>query len=204
MRPVACPVSLPSMTLDTALREEHVVLLDDDRRPAGSMPKAQVHGTDTPLHLAFSAYVFDRAGRFLVTRRALGKRTWGGVWTNSCCGHPEPGEQLEDAVVRRLAEELSLTPSSLRLGLPDFAYRAVSPEGMVENEVCPVFVVVVDGDPVPDADEVVEWRWVEWDDFRTTASRTPWALSPWSVLQTAELGAGSAARPGDVPSAALP
>jgi isopentenyl-diphosphate delta-isomerase len=82
--------------------EERVVLLDDERRPAGTMPKSQVHGTDTPLHLAFSVYVFDAAGRFLTTRRALTKRTWAGVWSNSCCGHPGPDEPVEAAVERLL------------------------------------------------------------------------------------------------------
>ena len=114
------------------------------------MDKALVHGPDTPLHLAFSVYVFGPDGRFLVTRRALGKRTWGGVWTNSCCGHPGPGEDVEDAARRRLGQELSLVPTSMRLALPDFSYRAVSPEGVVEHEVCPVFVAEVDADPVPD------------------------------------------------------
>jgi isopentenyl-diphosphate Delta-isomerase len=170
----------------TADREQ-VVLLGEDRQPVGTMDKALVHGPDTPLHLAFSVYVFGPDGRFLVTRRALGKRTWGGVWTNSCCGHPAPGEDIEAAARRRVGQELTLVPSSMRMVLPDFSYRAVSPEGVVEHEVCPVFVAEVDGDPVPDEREVAQWRWVDWADFRSLAARQPWALSPWAVLQTALL-----------------
>jgi isopentenyl-diphosphate Delta-isomerase len=174
---------------DAHLTEERVVLLDGDHRPAGTMAKADVHGTDTPLHLAFSVYVFDPEGRFLATRRALGKRTWGGVWSNTCCGHPAPGEDVGDAVSRRLAEELSLQISGLEVVLPDFSYRAVSPEGMVEHEVCPVFVARAESDPQPDPAEVVEWRWVDWQAFRTATEATPWLLSPWSVLQVAQLPA---------------
>jgi isopentenyl-diphosphate delta-isomerase len=166
---------------------EQVVLLGEDHQPVGTMDKALVHGPDTPLHLAFSVYVFGADGRFLVTRRALAKRTWGGVWTNSCCGHPGPGEDVEAAARRRLGQELSLEPTSMRLVLPDFCYRAVSPEGVVEHELCPVFVAQVNADPVPDEREVVQWRWVDWADFRTLAGRQPWTLSPWAVEQAALL-----------------
>lgn len=169
--------------------DEHVVLLDEAGRPAGSMPKASVHGTDTPLHLAFSVYVVHTDGRFLTTRRATTKPTWGGVWTNSCCGHPQPGEAAEQAVRRRMRQELALTPVSLELVLPDFAYRAVSPEGLVEHERCPVWVAVVDADPDPDPDEVGEWAWIAWSDYRAVARLAPWALSPWSVSQSALLPA---------------
>jgi len=167
--------------------EEYVVLLDDARRPVGTMPKAAVHGTDTPLHLAFSVYVFHADGRFLTTRRATSKPTWGGVWSNSCCGHPQPGEPPADAARRRVREELGLVPLSLELVLADFAYRAVSPEGLVEHEVCPVFVAVVDTDPQPDPSEVAQWTWVTWRDYRAVACRAPWALSPWSATQSALL-----------------
>ncbi|WP_251078603.1 isopentenyl-diphosphate Delta-isomerase [Frankia sp. AiPa1] len=165
--------------------DDQVVLLDADRQPCGTAPRLAVHGHDTPLHLAFSSYIFDGDDRLLVTRRALEKRTWPGVWTNSCCGHPRPGERVEDAVERRVAQELRLGLEDMRCALPDFAYRAVAADGLVENEVCPVYVARALGDPDPDPAEVVEWRWVDWVDYRETAVRTPWALSPWSVDQMA-------------------
>jgi isopentenyl-diphosphate Delta-isomerase len=68
---------------------------------SGKRPKTKAHGTQTPLHLAFSVHVFDDLGRALLTRRALGKRTWAGVWTNTCCGHPAPGEPIIVALHRR-------------------------------------------------------------------------------------------------------
>jgi isopentenyl-diphosphate delta-isomerase len=167
--------------------QELVVLLDQARRPSGTMPKSEVHHGDTPLHLAFSVYVFDRRSRFLATRRALSKRTWGGVWTNSCCGHPGPGEEVADAARRRLRQELGLAAEDVTLVLPDFAYTATSADGITENEVCPVFVARVDGDPAPDPAEVAEWRWVDWSDFRRLASTAPWAISPWAAAQVPQL-----------------
>jgi isopentenyl-diphosphate delta-isomerase len=168
--------------------DDQVVLLDPDRRPCGTAPRLAVHGLDTPLHLAFSSYLFDPAGRLLVTRRALGKRTWPGVWTNSCCGHPRPGEDIAVAVRRRVEQELRLALTDLHCALPDFAYRATAADGLVENEVCPVYVARAVGDPDPDPAEVVEWRWVDWESYRQAALAAPWALSPWSVDQMTAFG----------------
>jgi isopentenyl-diphosphate delta-isomerase len=164
-----------------------VVLLDDQRRPIGTAPRATVHHKATPLHLAFSCYAFDRAGRLLVTRRALTKKTWPGVWSNTCCGHPRPGEDVADAATRRLREELGLVPRTLDVVLPGFAYRAVMADGTVENEVCPVLRATVDGDPDPDPTEVAEWRWVNWPEFVQIARIAPWLISPWAALQVVEL-----------------
>ena len=172
----------------TATDEELVVLLDDQRRPIGTAPKAGVHTTDTPLHLAFSSYAFDPSGtRLLMTRRALAKKTWPGVWTNTCCGHPGPGEDLAGAMTRRLDQELGLTARDATVVLPDFAYTARMADGTMENEFCPVLRVVVDGDPTPDPAEVGEWRWVGWADLVVAARATPWLVSPWAALQIEQL-----------------
>ena len=70
---------------------EHVILLDEQDQPAGMLEKYAAHTFDTPLHLAFSCWLFNQQGQLLVTRRSLGKKAWPGVWTNSVCGHPQQG-----------------------------------------------------------------------------------------------------------------
>jgi isopentenyl-diphosphate delta-isomerase type 1 len=164
---------------------DDVVLVDASGNTVGTAPRVSVHSTDTPLHLAFSCYVSDGEGRVLLTRRALGKRTWPGVWTNSCCGHPRPGEPLEDAVRRRLVDELDLEVGALTRTLPDFAYRATDASGVVENELCPVFVAEPHpGSRVlPNDSEVMEWKWVSWTSLVQAVGATPFAFSPWSALQ---------------------
>ncbi|QNA93190.1 MULTISPECIES: isopentenyl-diphosphate Delta-isomerase [unclassified Microbacterium] len=162
---------------------DDVTLLAEDGTAVGVLAKSEVHTTDTPLHLAFSCYVLDRDGRLLVTRRALSKLTWPGVWTNSFCGHPRPGEEMLDAVRRRAVDELGLRLDDVRLALPDYRYRAVDASGIVENEICPVHVAVVETEPTADPDEVSEWAWVEIPPFIEAVAAAPFAFSPWLVEQ---------------------
>jgi isopentenyl-diphosphate delta-isomerase len=164
---------------------EQVVLLDDDGTPIGVARKDEVHGRDTPLHLAFSCYVLDADGRLLVTRRALSKHTWPGVWTNSCCGHPAPGEDVADAVVRRAQQELGVELTGVRVVLPDFRYRAVMDDGTVENEICPVYVATC-ADPqslAPEPSEVEDHRWEDWATFRDEVLSGRREVSPWCLEQ---------------------
>jgi len=167
-------------------RAELVVLLSPDGRPIGTADKATVHGPVTPYHLAFSCYAFDRAGRLLVTRRARSKLTWPGVWTNTCCGHPAPGEAPEDAVRRRLSYELGLTAYDLRRALQDFSYRA-SAGGVEEYELCPVFLCLVDADPIPNPAEVDAFAWRSWQEFAADALSDGTGVSPWAHLQVRAL-----------------
>ncbi|OZM72257.1 isopentenyl-diphosphate delta-isomerase [Amycolatopsis antarctica] len=166
---------------------EQVVLLDESGRSTGTQAKASVHHADTPLHLAFSCYLFDEDGRFLLTRRAESKRTWPGVWTNSCCGHPAPGEELAPAVRRRLGQELGLDATAFTVVLPAFRYQARMADGTLENEMCPVFRAYTTGSPAPDPAEVAETSWVDWADFRDQVLAGERDVSPWCAMQVAEL-----------------
>jgi isopentenyl-diphosphate delta-isomerase len=166
---------------------EMVVLLDASGAPAGTTDKDTVHDADTPLHLAFSCHVFDDAGRVLVTRRALGKRTWPGVWTNSVCGHPAPGEDSADAVVRRARHELGLELTDLELVVPDFRYRATDASGLVENEVCPIYSARADGFVRALPAEVMDHHWVWPANLSRAIASAPWAFSPWLVQSAPQL-----------------
>jgi isopentenyl-diphosphate delta-isomerase len=192
---------------------ESVVLVDEAGRACGVAAKADVHTAHTPLHLAFSCYLFNEAGQFLLTRRADSKLTWPGVWTNSCCGHPAPGEPMADSVRRRLRDELRIDAAELAVVLPRFRYQARMANGVTENEICPVYAGYCGDAPEPDPDpaEVAEAKWVDWawfcDQVRT--GRQP--VSPWCALQLAELAAlgprpldWALANPADLPPAANP
>lgn len=164
---------------------ELVILLDNDGKPIGTAPKATVHSATTPLHFAFSCHVFNPAGRILMTRRALTKDTFPGVWTNAFCGHPAPGESALDAVMRRAEQELGVAVHDIEVVLPHFRYLAMDASGVVENEICPVFRAIIDVDPQPAKDEVMEWAWADPLAVRAASEAAPFAFSPWFTLQVA-------------------
>lgn len=168
--------------------DELVVLADAEGNPIGTALKAEVHTAETPLHLAFSCYLKNESGEVLITRRALGKKTWPGVWTNSACGHLAPGETADQAAQRRVPEELGLADQSLRnlqLVLPDFQYRAVDSRGIVEWELCPVFVASIPADVAlqPADGEVDQFFWVAPEELFAAVDATPQVFSPWMVEQ---------------------
>ncbi len=164
------------------MESERIVLLDDDWQPIGTAPKLASHNANTLLHLAFSCYVFNDAGQVLITQRALSKKVWPGIWTNSCCGHPAPDEPIEAAIARRLDYELDLTVTELTLVLPRFRYRCEL-NGIVENECCPVYVARAIGAPAPNPAEVEAYVWMSWPDFTTDAARYTDKYSEWCRLQ---------------------
>ena len=166
---------------------ELVVLLDEDGTPCGSAPKAEVHHRDTPLHLAFSCWVVDGAGRTLLTRRAAVKRTWPGAWTNTFCGHPGPGEEMAQAIHRRAEQELGCRVTEPVAVLPDYRYRAVMDDGTVENEICPVFTAQLACDPEPNPGEVDALEWVPLGDLPSLVDGAPGRYSPWMRDQLAQL-----------------
>lgn len=144
-------------------KDELVVLVDDNDKQIGTELKSKVHTKNTPLHRAFSLFLFDEEGRILATQRSENKKTWPGVWSNSICGHPIPKESYENAIKRRLNEELGCGIKNLKK-VSDYRYK-FEKDGVVENEICPVYMGEIDGDLSPNPKEIQAWGWFKWDDF---------------------------------------
>jgi len=144
---------------------EQIVLLDEKANPIGAANKLESHHADTPLHLAFSCYVFNDKGEILITQRAASKKVWPGVWTNSVCGHPAPDEAMIDAIVRRLDFELGMSASNFQIVLPEYRYKTPPFKGIIENEVCPVYFAQAKSEVKINPDEVDDYTWMSWSDF---------------------------------------
>ena len=160
---------------------EHVVLVDPSDREIGTAEKLAVH-RDGRLHRAVSVFLFDDRGRWLLQRRADGKYHSPGLWSNTACTHPRPGEAPAAAASRRLDEEMGvrclLRPAFARV------YRAelVGPERLVEHELDHVFVGRFAGDPVPAVAEVSDWAWAEAHVLRSDVGARPERYTPWFRL----------------------
>ncbi|MDO5502371.1 MAG: isopentenyl-diphosphate Delta-isomerase [Actinomycetia bacterium] len=181
--------------------DDDVVLLDDAGDAIGVDAKSRVHHTATPLHLAFSCYIFDADDRILLTRRAWNKPSFPGVVTNSVCGHPRPGEPLPEAVRRRAASELGLQIDDPWLVLPHFRYHATSSTGLVEFEICPVYAARAHSPALTlDPTEVAGAAWVPWSDFTDAVRSGEREVSSWCAEQVPQLLALGPA-PADWPAA---
>jgi len=145
--------------------KETIVLVDSDGKQIGTAEKLASHHAQTPLHLAFSCYIFDASGRLLVTRRASAKKVWPGVWTNSVCGHPAPGETTIAAIQRRLDYELGMSGRHIALAVPKYIYKTPPFKGVVEHEYCPIYLARSAGRPQPNHDEVDDYQWLAWLDY---------------------------------------
>lgn len=161
---------------------ELVILVNEQNQVLGTMPKAEVHGATTPLHRAFSSFVFRSSDRhLLLQQRSANKSTWPLVWSNSCCGHPTPGESNVTAAKRRLKFELGLVPVLLEEVAP-YRYCFIK-NGTMENEICPILVGLVDLEPVINPDEVQSVRWMSWEQFLAATQKEPAYYSEWCVEQ---------------------
>jgi isopentenyl-diphosphate delta-isomerase len=183
------PTKARRAQLDRAeAEEEFIVLVDDHGRAIGAAEKWSSHHADTPLHLAFSCYVFDNDGAFLATRRALPKKVWPGVWTNSVCGHPGVGESIIHAIQRRLNYELGMHGRDIQVLLPGHIYRAPAFHGIIEHEFCPVYIARAASDPQPNPLEVSACAWLDWQYFvRNVEADTTDTYSWWCKNQLRDL-----------------
>ncbi|GAA4813198.1 isopentenyl-diphosphate Delta-isomerase [Streptomyces ziwulingensis] len=160
-------------------------LVDERGATIGTAEKLAAHQPPGMLHRAFSVFLFDERGRLLLQQRALGKYHSPGVWSNTCCGHPYPGESPFAAAARRTHEELGVSPSLLaaagtvRYNHPDPA------SGLVEQEYNHLFVGLVQAAPRPDAEEVAETAFVSSGELAERHARDTFSAWFMTVLDAA-------------------
>ena len=159
--------------------EEHVILVDRTGREIGTEEKLKAH-RDGKLHRAFSVFIFNTLGELLLQRRSKAKYHSGGLWTNTCCSHPRLGESHYCAARRRLNEEMGCDCELTELF--SFIYCAKMENNLVEHELDHVFVGYYDGQPVPDPDEVDDWKWMGIEVLRRDVEETPDRYTYWFKL----------------------
>lgn len=172
--------------------ETYVVLVDEQDAELGRAEKLAAHRAGQ-LHRAFSVFLFNERGEWLLQRRAQSKYHSGGLWSNTCCSHPAPGESTRAAAERRLREELGITCALDEVF--SFRYDAVLDGGMTEREYDHVFVGRYSGEPTPDPAEVDDWAWVAPAEVRAALDARPEDYTVWFRQAAAELWARGIAPP---------
>lgn len=160
------------------MAREDVILVDASDNEIGREEKLSAHQHGR-LHRAFSVMLWDSKGRMLLQRRHAGKYHSGGLWTNSCCGHPRPGEPSGAAAARRLKEEMGISCALAPIGT--FSYRAELDAGLIENEFVHLFRGVYDGAIAPDPNECDGFTWLEPEAILSQIAARPHTFSAWFV-----------------------
>lgn len=155
---------------------EMLVLVDSADNEVGTAEKLDAHVRGV-LHRAFSIIVWDSQGRMLLQQRDAKKYHSGGLWTNTCCGHPRPGEATHAAALRRLQEEMGFTCELAPLGT--ISYRAEFANGLIEHELVHVFRGLFDGTVAPDPAEAQAFAWASLEDIRAAIAKAPEDYSVW-------------------------
>lgn len=175
------------MAHSTAVPAEEIMLelVDEEGRTIGTAEKLSAHQAPGRLHRAFSVFLFDGAGRLLLQQRALGKYHSPGVWSNTCCGHPYPGEPPFAAAVRRTAEELGTAPTLLREA-GTVRYNHPDPvSGLVEQEYNHLFAGLTGAPVSPDPEEVADTALVTAEELARRHAEQPFSAWFMTVLDAA-------------------
>jgi len=159
--------------------EEQLILVDEQDNEVGTMGKLEAH-LKGKLHRCFSIFIFNSQGELMLQRRAEDKYHSGGLWTNTCCGHPRPGEKTEDAVHRRLAFEMGFDCPMKEVHT--FLYKAELDNGVTEHEFDHVFVGTYDENPQPNADEAGGWKWIGVEELKQDFKEAPEKYTYWFKL----------------------
>lgn len=158
---------------------EHVILVDKDDNAVGIMEKMEAHQKGL-LHRAFSILIFNAKGEMLLQKRSKKKYHSGGLWTNACCSHPYPAEAMEDAVHRKLIQEMGIDVT------PRFAYTFIYKtnldKNLIEHELDHVFIGNFNGTPTINKDEVEDWKFIDLKSLRNDIAQNPEDYTYWFKL----------------------
>ena len=158
---------------------EYVILVDEQDKTIGKMEKQQAH-LEGLLHRAFSIFIFNSEKKLLLQKRASSKYHCGGLWTNTCCSHPRENEEIQDAAIRRLQEEMGmhceLTP------IFSFLYKAALENGLTEHEFDHVFIGQSNQIPAINKEEVDDFRYVGMEELQLEINESPQNFTPWFIL----------------------
>ena len=153
-----------------------VILVDESGEEIGAMEKIEAHRKGL-LHRAISIFVFHPDGRVMLQKRADNKYHSGGLWSNTCCSHPIPGENARDAALRRLKEEMGIECELTEIGT--FTYRTEFPNGMTEYEFDHVFIGVSALEPTLNPEEAQDWKWQDIESLQADIKNHPDLYAFW-------------------------
>ena len=156
-----------------------VILVDADDRQTGTMEKLEAHEKGL-LHRAFSIFIFNTKGEMLLQQRALRKYHSGGLWTNACCSHPNPGEETKAAAQRRMKEELGMETNLEKVF--DFVYKAETDNGLTEHEFDHVFTGEYEGKIDFNKEEVMDFCYKKVPEIRHSLQSHPQKYTAWFHL----------------------
>ncbi|NNC45236.1 MAG: isopentenyl-diphosphate Delta-isomerase [Winogradskyella sp.] len=158
------------------MKEEKVILVDENDNPIGLMPKLEAH-EKAVLHRAFSVFIFNANNELMLQQRALHKYHSPGLWTNTCCSHQRVGESNIEAGQRRLQEEMGfVTPLTEKTS---FIYKAPFDNGLTEHELDHIMVGTYNGEPKINKDEVADWKWMSLDAIKDDINAKPNNYTAW-------------------------
>ena len=163
-----------------------VILVDEKDNPLGTGEKLKTH-REGKLHRAFSIFVFNSKGELLLQKRARGKYHSGGLWTNTCCSHPEPDKNLKAEAEKRLQEEMGFTCDLKEIS--SFVYKAGLGD-LIEYEFDHVFSGKFDGNPEPDKTEAEDWKWINLTELKQDVKDSPEKYTYWfkAILEKGFVG----------------
>ncbi|MCD6367805.1 MAG: isopentenyl-diphosphate Delta-isomerase [Candidatus Aenigmarchaeota archaeon] len=159
---------------------ERVILVDENDNEIGTEEKIKAHQNGGKLHRAFSILVLNSKGELLIQKRASDKYHCPGLWSNTCCSHPRPGETVEEAAHRRLMEECGFD-TDLR-EIFSFIYKIDFDNGLTEREFDHVLIGKYDGEIHPNPEEVEECRWIDMKALKREVENDPEKFTPWFRL----------------------